>query len=260
MPQDAATAVVFASFGTTYESARTRCLDVVAAELAAAFPDAACEQAYTSSIVRRTLARRGQDVPDVKGALVRLAARGVRNALVQPGHLMCGHEYDKLRAQVDDCRGIFDHIRVGAPLVSGTDEAHALVDVMAARHAQVPGRAVVLMGHGTDHFANVVYEAMNFYAHVIGRDDIIIGTVEGKPSFATVARLLARGRFTSVHLAPLMLVAGDHAANDMAGTGPDSWASQLAAAGYAVDWELVGLGELAAVRAMYVRHARDARE
>ena len=259
MVSEAPTAVVFASFGTTYEDARTRCIDATAREVAAAFPGAELAQAYTSSIVRRTLARRGEDVPDVREALVAAAARGVRNVLVQPGHLMCGHEYDKLCGQVDACRGIFDHVRVGAPLLAGTDDVHMLVDVMAARHAQVPGRAVVLMGHGTDHFANVVYEAMNFYAHVLGRDDILVGTVEGKPTLATVMRLLARGDFASVHLAPLMLVAGDHATNDMAGDAPDSWASQLRGAGYAVTYELTGLGEFAPVRRMYVEHALAAR-
>lgn len=251
--------VVFASFGTTHDDARARCIDAVAAEVAAAFPGAAFAQAYTSSIVRRTLARRGTEVPDVRLALCRMAAQGVRNVVVQPGHLMPGHEYDKLCAQAGACRGVFDRLRIGAPLLAGSDDVHLLLDAVSAAYPAESGQAVVLMGHGTDHFANVVYEALGFHAQVIGRPDLYVGTVEGRPTLPTVMRLMAPHGYRRVLLAPLMLVAGDHATNDMAGADPESWASQLAAAGYDVRCELRGLGELAAVRRMYVQRARQAR-
>ncbi len=251
--------ILFASFGTSYDDARARCIDAVAADLRSAFPEAALAQAYTSSIVRRVLGRRGAQVDDARGALVRLAAQGVRNVIVQPGHLMPGHEYDKLRRQVSACAGVFDHVRVGEPLVASTDDVHRLVDLMVAEYSREQGRAVVLMGHGTDHFANVVYEAMNFYARVIGRDDMLIGTVESQPSLATLLRLMREhGGIERVTLAPLMLVAGDHATNDMAGGDSRSWASQLQAAGYEVTCVMRGLGEMPAVRRMYVEKARAA--
>lgn len=260
--------VLFASFGTTHDDARVRCIDAVADELAAAFPGASLAQAYTSSIVRRVLERRraedlgavGRDpVLDVRGALADLAARGVRRVIVQPGHLMPGHEYDKLRRQAVASDDLFDRVRVGEPLLAGTDDVHRLVNIMAQDFPRQEGRAVVLMGHGTDHFANVVYEAMNFYAGFIGRDDLLIGTVEAEPSLATLLELLARRPgIAYVTLAPLMLVAGDHAKNDMAGEGSESWASRLRAAGYEVDVVLRGLGELPTVRRMYVEKALTA--
>ena len=275
--------VVFASFGTTHDDTRGRCIDAVAAELGTALPGASLAQAYTSSIVRRVLAHRSGDgrnpVPDACGALDGLAARGVREVVVQPGHLMPGHEYEKLRRQVASCESLFERVAVGEPLLAGTDDVHRLVDIVAAEFPRQEGRAIVLMGHGTDHFANVVYEAMNFYAGLIGRDDLLIGTVEAQPDLETLLRLLEergdrggaradaagavegprdRRGFERVTLAPLMLVAGDHATNDMAGEGPDSWASRLHAAGYDVTCVLRGLGELPEVRRMYVEKARAA--
>lgn len=259
MQEGTRTGVVFASFGTTYDATRASCIDAVVADVAAAFPGAASCQAYTSSVVRRVLAGRGVEVPDVRGALGLLADEGVRDAVVQPGHLMPGREYDKLCRQAQACRGLFDRLRVGAPLLSGSEDVDALLRAVAARHPARPGRAVVLMGHGTDHFANVVYEALGFHAQVIGRPDVFVGTVEGYPTLDVIMRLMEGRGFSHVLLAPLMLVAGDHAENDMAGEGQDSWASRLRAAGYEVACDLHGLGELPAVRRMYVDHALAAR-
>ena len=257
--------MLFASFGTTHDDARVRCIDAVAGDLVVAFPGAPLAQAYTSSIVRRVLERRRAEgaegagpapVPDVRGALAELAGQDVRRVIVQPGHLMPGHEYDKLRRQAKACADLFEQVLVGEPLLAGTDDVHRLIDIMAQEFPRQTGRAVVLMGHGSDHFANVVYEAMNFYAGLIGRDDMLIGTVEAEPSLATLLGLLARRpEVTRVTLAPLMLVAGDHAKNDMAGADSESWASQLRVAGYEVDVVLRGLGELPAVRRMYVEKA-----
>lgn len=259
MASDSSAGIVFASFGTTHDQTRARCIDAVAADLQAAFPAHPVAQAYTSSIVRRALGRRGVEAADVRGALVRLAAQGVRNVVVQPGHLMPGHEYDKLCREAAACRGVFDHLRVGEPLLAGTADLHRLLDIVAAEFPRQSGQAVVLMGHGTDHFANVVYEAMDFAAQLIGRDDILIGTVEAQPGLPALLRLMReRGGIERVVLAPLMLVAGDHATNDMAGADPRSWTSQLGAAGYEVHCVMRGLGELPLVRRMYVEKARAA--
>lgn len=250
--------ILFASFGTSHEDAQASCLDAVAGALHEAEPGARLEQAYTSSIIRRVLRGRGHDVPDVRQALVRMAAEGVDDVTVQPGHLMPGEEFDKLRGQVVDCAALFGRVRVGEPLLSGTEDAERVMRIVADRYQHEPGRAVVLMGHGTDRFSNVVYAAMNFHAMLMGRTDLYVGTVEAQPDLACVMGLLRERDYARVTLAPLMLVAGDHSKNDMAGDDPDSWASQLKAAGYEVDCRLEGMGELADIREMYVEHAREA--
>lgn len=247
--------ILFASFGTSHEDAQASCLDAVAADLGASEPDALLSQAYTSSIIRRVLARRGMEVGDVRQALVQMAADGVDDVTIQPGHLMPGEEYDKLRSQVIDCAALFDRVRVGEPLLSGTEDAERVVRAMAERYPAEPGRAVVLMGHGTDRFSNVVYAAMNFHAMLLGRTDLYVGTVEAQPDLDCVMGLLRERDYARVTLAPLMLVAGDHSKNDMAGDDPDSWASRLRGAGYEVECRLEGMGELADIRAMYVEHA-----
>lgn len=252
--------ILFASFGTSHADAQASCLDAVANALLEAEPDALLGQAYTSSIIRRVLRGRGQDVPDVRQALVRMAAAGVDDVTVQPGHLMPGEEFDKLRSQVVDCAALFDRVCVGEPLLSGTAAAERVMRVMAGHYQTEQGRAVVLMGHGTDRFSNVVYAAMNFHAMLLGRTDLYVGTVEAQPDLDCVMGLLRERDYSRVTLAPLMLVAGDHSKNDMAGDGEDSWASRLRAAGYEVTCNLEGLGQLPDIRAMYAEHARDAEQ
>lgn len=252
-------ATLFASFGTSHEDAQASCLDSVADDLSARMETTRVAQAYTSSIIRRVLARRGQQVPDVLHALAQLSCEGVTEVVVQPGHLMPGEEYDKLRSQVVAALPLFDQVSLGEPLLGCTEDVERVVRIMAEHYPAREGRAVVLMGHGTDRFSNVVYAAMNFHAHCMGRDDMIIGTVEAQPDLEGVLRLLEAGGFDKVVLAPLMLVAGDHAKNDMAGDDEDSWASRMRACGYKVTCCLEGLGQIPAIRDLYVEHALGAR-
>ena len=252
--------VLFASFGTSHADAQACCLDAVCDALGEGFDGAGVYQAYTSGIIRRVLARRGAPVDDVARAMARMALDGVTDLVVQPGHLLPGGEYDKLLSQVAGCASLFDSVRVGLPLVNCSEDLNRLVDLMAEEFAAEKDGAVVLMGHGTDRFANVAYAAMAFRAQLVGRPDLLVATVEGEPTFDEIMAVLAKGNYRRVRLSPLMLVAGDHAKNDMAGDDPDSWASRLTAAGYEVEVNLRGLGQLSSVRQMYVEHAHDARE
>lgn len=255
-----ARAVLFASFGTTYQAARESCIDAVADDLARAFPDRTPAQAYTSVVVRRVLAERGVRVDDVPGALRSMSTAGVRDVLVQPGHLFPGEEYDRLCAQVRECLPLFDRVSMGAPLLSGSDDLERLTGILCEAYPRQDGRAVVLVGHGSYNFSNVVYAALSYHLHLRGRDDLVVGTVEGFPGPDEVLRLLGRVGAKRVLLVPLLLVAGEHATKDMAGEDPESWASRLRAAGYEVACHMGGLGELPAVRALYVEHARNACE
>ena len=248
-------ALVCASFGTTVPTAAADIAGVEQA-LAAAAPGWQLLRAYTSGMVRTALAGRGQPEDSVPEALARAAAAGCRRVLVQPTHFLWGVEYDKLKAQALAAAPGFDWLRVGRPLLDDTRDLRALAGAIGALYPAKPGRAVVLMGHGSAHRANVVYPALQGIFELQSRPDIRVGTVEGWPGLAEVCAALARSRASRVLLVPLMLVAGDHAQNDMAGPGPHSWRSVLAGQGYRVDWVRHGLGSEKAVQDLYAAHLR----
>ena len=248
-------ALVCASFGTTVPTAAADIAGVEQA-LAAAAPGWQLLRAYTSGMVRAALAGRGQPEDSVPEALARAATAGCRRVLVQPTHFLWGVEYDKLKAQALAAAPGFDWLRVGRPLLDDTRDLRALAGAIGALYPAEPGRAVVLMGHGSAHRANVVYPALQGIFELQSRPDIRVGTVEGWPGLAEVCAALARSRASRVLLVPLMLVAGDHAQNDMAGPGPHSWRSVLAGQGYRVDWVRHGLGSEKAVQDLYAAHLR----
>lgn len=251
--------ILYASFGTSHDDARARQIDAVAAALRDAFPGAVLEQAFTSGMIRRSLDGRGIHVPSVPEALRLLADAGVDEVLVQPGHLLPGEEFDKLSREVASEAGRFASVEIAQPLLASTDDLRRVAGIMVARFPARPGTAVVLMGHGTPAFANVVYAALDYQMKDLGRADIHVATVEAYPALSDAeARVRAMPEVGTVILAPLMLVAGDHATNDMAGDEADSWASTFRAHGYEVVCDLTGLGELPEVQALYVEHARSA--
>lgn len=240
-------AIVITSFGTSVPEARVS-ITAVEEALKSAAPDCVCVRAFTSSIIRRILAGRGENVPSVTQALERLCANGARKVVVQPTHLLYGFEYDKLKAEADAFAARFEQVTVGRPLLANTEDIQRFAGCLSQTYPERDGEAVVLMGHGTEHFANAVYPALQTALHLKGRDDLYIGTVEGWPSFDDVLNQLKERR---VLLAPLMLVAGDHAREDMAGDSPDSWKSRLEQAGVSVTCSFTGLGMLPWVQEMY---------
>lgn len=246
--------ILFASFGTTHLAAREGQIDAVAVYIQERFPDSPVYQAYTSNMVMDALKRRGIDVPNVSQALTRMADEGISEVILQPSHILPGWEYNKVNAQAEERRGLFRQIHIGQPLLASTEDLHLMADILCKRYPARVKTAVVFMGHGTDQFANMVYAAMDYRFKEVGRSDIYVGTVEAHPTLESVMQGLARGEYDHVLLAPLMLVAGDHAVNDMAGDEPDSWASRLRAAGYEVSCDLTGLGEIPDVKQIYVEH------
>lgn len=250
--------LLFASFGTSYQTAREQQIDAVAAYLAQSLPGFTVRQAYTSNMVRRILEQRGQTVPTVKQALLNMAEQGIDEVVVQPGHLLPGEEYDKLCQQAAECRDRFAKLVVGAPLLTTTEDLHRVVAILDVQYPAEQGRCLVLMGHGTPQNANAVYAALDYRFKEIGRADVFVGTVEAYPSLPTLFNIIPATTYGKVLLAPLMQVAGDHACNDMAGEDEDSWASQFKAAGYAVESCLQGLGELPAVQQLYLEHTQAA--
>ena len=237
-------ALVMISFGTSVPEARG---SIAAVERV--LEEAACGytavRAFTSPTIRRILAGRGEDVPSLTGALEQLCQAGARRVAVQPTHLLYGYEYDKLKAEAEAFSDRFEQLAVGRPLLAGSRDILRFAEQLAAARPWQAGTAVVCMGHGTEHFANAAYPALQTALRLSGREDILIGTVEGWPGLEDVLRQLRAP--CAVQLLPLMLVAGDHARNDMS----VAWKGALERAGHRVRCGFTGLGELAWVQDMY---------
>ena len=239
-------ALVVTSFGTSAPEAR-HSITAVEEALASAAPGYLFSRAFTSPTIRRILKNRGEEVPGLTEALERLLAEGVRQVIVQPTHFLYGYEYDKLKVEADTLGGKFESLIVGRPLLANNRDIQRFAHRLSQDHPPEAGTATVYMGHGTEHFANAAYPALQTALAFLGRDDIYIGTVEGWPGLEDILRQLDPGGVREIRLLPLMLVAGDHAQNDMAG----AWKTRLEQAGYTVGCSFAGLGDLSWVREMY---------
>lgn len=237
-------ALVITSFGTSVPEARGS-IEMVEKTLAEAAAGYTAVRAFTSPTIRRILAGRGEMVPSLSEALEQLCSEGVSRVVVQPTHLLCGYEYDKLKAEAEGFSGRFEAVKVGKPLVADNRDILRFAEKLAETHPQQEGTAVVYMGHGTEHFANAAYPALQTALDLAGRNDIRIGTIEGWPGLEDILHQLKTP--CNVKLLPLMLVAGDHARNDMA----TDWKDALERAGHSVQCVFTGLGELAWVQEMY---------
>lgn len=248
-------AVVCVSFGSSVPAGREN-ITAVENVLRRAAQDRIFISALTSPTIRRILRERGETVYNVEEALETLWRQGATEVLVQPTHILRGHEYEKLKREAETWRDRFDTLRVGRPLLTDTDDLQALAAGLSAAYPARMGEALVLFGHGTDHAANLVYPALQTAFHLAGRPDVLVGTAEGWPAFGDVLAQLKARNGKNIHLVPL-LVAGDHALNDMAGGDPDSWKSRLEAEGFAVRSTLRGLGVMPAVQEMYRVHLEE---
>jgi len=251
-------AILVASFGTTHDDTCEKNIASLERAVAAAFPDAQVYRAFTSTMVRAALARRGKPVGGVDETLERIAASGCRKLTVLPTHLLYGVEYDDLCRRVDAHADLFDEVCLAAPLLADVADYRRVLQTLFEENPLQEYEALVLMGHGTSHVCNPVYAALDYEAKAMGLARVFIGTVEAYPSLDdTVVQVLKAG-FKRVLITPLMLVAGDHAVNDMASDEPGSWKTTFEEAGIETRCLVKGLGEYPAVRALYVEHVADA--
>ncbi len=251
-------ALAAVSFGTTYPDAR-EAIAQIEAGLCAALPGYDFYRAFTSSIVRRRIEQaEGVRIPGAGELMEQLAAAGYEEVRCQSLHVMPGLEYEKMCAEIAPYRERFQRFTVGAPLLAKPEDCltvcEGLLDGIPAR---APDEAYVYMGHGTGHFANAVYSELENRFRALGAERVYVATVEGFPGFQYVRDRLRARRVRRVTLAPLMVVAGDHARNDLAGDGEDSWRSMLLRDGVEVRLDLRGLGEIAAVRELFAAHCQD---
>ena len=271
------------SFGTSFNDSRAKDIKGVEDALQAAYPDWSVRRAFTAQIIiNHVQARDGEKIDNMQQAMDRAVANGVKNLVVQPTHLMHGAEYDEMMEMIDDYRDKFESVAVAEPLLGevGADatvinedkeavakavtaEAVATAGYDSVEAAAKDGTAFVFMGHGTSHTAKVSYSQMQTVMQTLGYDNVFIGTVEGEPestSCENVIEAVKAAGYTKVVRRPLMVVAGDHANNDMAGADEDSWLSQFEASGAfdSVDCQIAGLGGVADVQQLYIAHTKAA--
>ncbi len=253
-------ALLVVSFGTSYNDTRERTITATEDTLSSAFPDRELHCAYTSHGVRKILfARDGRKVDSVEEALGKLADHGYTDLLVQPLHIIPGIEYEMVILALEKHANRFDSIRVGRPLLVRQLDLQDVVEVLSGFQPEVQsGEALLFMGHGTRHLANALYRQLEESFQKSGFPNIFIATVEGIPALEDVIPLLKEKRYHCVTLMPLMLVAGDHAQNDMASEDKDSWKSILTSEGFDVQVVLTGLGEIEGIRRLFIDHAMQA--
>ncbi len=269
------------SFGTSFNDSRVADIKSIEDALQAANPDWSVRRAFTAQIIINHIqARDGEKIDNMEQALERAVSNGVKQLVVQPTHLMHGAEYDEMCAAIDKVRDKFESVEIAEPMLGevGSDaavinadkEAVAKAVVAAALNesgyestaaAKEAGVAYVLMGHGTAHVAKVTYSQMATQMDKLGYENVFIGTVEGEPEDTSCEAVIAAVKeagYTTVVLRPLMVVAGDHANNDMAGADEDSWKTMFEAAGLTVNCQISGLGRITDVQALYVAHTKAA--
>lgn len=246
------------SFGTSYNETRAKTIDAVEAELQKAYPDYQVRRAFTSQIIIDILKERENlTIDNVTQAMERLVADGVKDVVVQPTHIMTGFEYDDMVKEVSAFADKFDSLKISTPVLTEDADYDAVVEALVAQNSayEADDTVLVFMGHGTEHEANATYTKLQEKLNAAGHENYIIGTVEATPSLDDVAAAVKASGAKKVVLMPLMIVAGDHANNDMAGDEEDSWKSVLTAQGYEVECVLQGLGEYAGIRQILVDHA-----
>lgn len=251
-------ALLTISFGTTFTAARERNIDACERRLAAAFADRTPFRAFTSGMIMRKLAQRdGLFIDSPQQALEKLWRQGYRDVAIQSLHIINGDEFEKIARHAAAWAERFDRLQIGAPLLNDERDYGRLI---VALRAQMPALAdderVVFMGHGTSHHAFAAYACLD---HMLSARGIpaLIGAVESYPDLPLVIARLKTQRVRKVHLMPLMLVAGNHAVNDMASDEPDSWKSQLQRGGYECQCWVQGLGENPLVQRLFVDHLLD---
>lgn len=256
------TGILVVSFGTSYQDSLTNNIKAIENSIQTAFPDYELRRAFTSTMIIRKLKKRDNfQVYTVEEAVESFLKDGYTDLIVQPTHIINGVENDNMLEILHTYRDKFHSIRVGSPLLTSTDDYHAVIDIVTEEFKELKDdEFLVFMGHGTEHDANAVYPALDYMLKAGGHTNIYIGTVEGYPDLSLVKDLVRKKAPRKIFLAPLMIVAGDHASNDMAGDEEDSWKNEFLREGYQVSCILKGLGEYPAVQNLFVEHAKKAVE
>lgn len=253
-------ALAAVSFGTTYADALDA-IEQIETRLHAEEPGCMLFRAFTSRMVIKKLRESGVEVCTPTELFERLRAEGYTEVLCQPTHIISGVEYDKLYAEALKYAPLFTSFRIGSPLLTAeSDYINCCKALAQAVPMPRPREALVLMGHGTEHFANAAYCQLENTFRALGHERVYVGTVEGFPALDYIIQRLKKHDIDTVRLMPFMVVAGDHAKNDLAGADEHSWNSRLAAEGYRTELILRGLGTFAGIQEIFAEHMQGAKE
>ncbi len=260
-------ALLIVSFGTSHKETRDKTIGEIEKFISEAYPDRELRRAFTSGMIMKVLRNRDNiSIDNVQEAMERLKQEGFEDILVQPTHIINGEEYDKMISQIEPYEENFKSVNIGTPLLTTSDDyeavCKAIIDEVeeldVTKHKDVQNEvALVLMGHGTGHFADAAYAALDYRFKALGYENVFVGTVEGYPEVELVVENVKKYNYKKVVLMPFMVVAGDHAVNDMAGDEEDSWKVIFTKAGFDVECILRGLGEFKGIQQIYLNHIVD---
>lgn len=248
-------AALIVSFGTSSPDVIEKNIVPIENEIEHEFPEYKIYRAFTSRIILKKL-EKNFPVDCVPSAMERMKKDGIREVIIQPTYIIPGVEFNYMLSLAAPYVDSFDSITTGLPLLYHSSDFRAVVDIISKDYYR-EDRGLILMGHGSDHFANAAYPALDYAFKKSGFKNVFIGTVEGEPDICDVIKLIGQTSLKKVDLLPLLIVAGEHASNDMAGDAPDSWKNILSKNGYEVNCILKGLGENLEIRRMFIRHMEE---
>ena len=257
-------AILVVSFGTSHEETREKTLDAIERRIAEEFPDWDVRKAYTSKMIIRILRKRDNlKVDYITEALQRLVDEGFKKVVVIPTHIISGYEFEDVRMISDGFRNRFDTLKIGGAMFSSVNDYEAVINAIEEMYMKrffgddPKGKAMVLMGHGSDHIANACYSELQMRMRRKGIADVYVTTVEGFPSVDYTIEKIQEGDYNKICLVPFLIVAGDHAKNDMAGYDDNSLKTRFTMLGYEVECILEGLGEHKPFQDIFLDHLRD---
>ena len=253
------TALLVVSFGTSYKETREKTIEVIEREIAEAFKEADFKRAFTSGmIIKRMKQRDGILVNNVDEALKEICDEGYKNVLIQPTHIINGDEFEKMLGMIMPYVGNFEHIKIGRPMLTTSNDYERVVNIIMEEMSDLSkDEALVLMGHGTGHYTDAAYAALDYRFKAMGYKNVFVGTVEGYPELDDIIPMIKEYNPSKIRLLPFMIVAGDHATNDMAGDDEDSWKNVLLNEGFEVECIIKGLGEMEGIRQIYIDHLKE---
>ncbi|MFV0424640.1 MAG: sirohydrochlorin cobaltochelatase [Bacilli bacterium] len=249
-------AILVVSFGSSYLETREKTIDVIEKEMAEAFPKFSIYSAYTSKIILKILKERDKlNVNSVVEVFEKMYQDGIEEVYVQPTLVLNGIEYNIVVQEIESFKNRFKKIEFGSPLLTSTEDYLAVIDAFLADAPKLKEReAIVLMGHGSKHFSNSAYAALDYMFKAGGNHDIHVATVEAFPYLEDITGTLKANNYDKIFLIPFMIVAGEHAKKDMASSKDDSWKIILEKMGFEVECILKGLGENSKIRNMFIEH------
>ena len=251
-------AILVVSFGTSYEETRKKNIERIEEDIRQMYPGFCHYRAWTSGrIIRKLFQRDGIRIPDVRDAMEQMEADGITEVIVQPTHVINGIENEKMTEDILAYRDHFLKIIIVAPLLTTDEDRNHVIQVMAGAFRPDPKEALIFMGHGTEHFANIVYGELDLLFKNMGHQNIFMGTVEAEPTVRSLVEKMKKLHYRKVILSPFMIVAGDHATNDLAGDEQDSWKSIFEREGFEVSCVLKGLGEYEGIRQIFCGHVAE---